>query len=104
MTKYTKIGCCACATGAYPCAGDQCPNLQDVPHYCCDDCGEEKTLYLFDGGELCLDCIFDSLPKKEAEFCEVCGEADEIRWFDGKQLCKVCAEEKLQEGGCYGEF
>lgn len=80
-----------------------CPH-QRVPHYYCDACGAEDVLYPYDGEELCLDCIFDSLPKAETEYCACCGEEGEIKWLDGEQMCKSCVEDKLQEGGCYGEF
>ena len=38
------------------CLGDGCP-YRNVPYYYCDECGENETLYHFDGEELCIDCI-----------------------------------------------
>lgn len=38
------------------CLGDGCP-YRNVPCYYCDECGENETLYHFDGEELCIDCI-----------------------------------------------
>lgn len=60
MIRYENE-CCDCATGAYPCMGNQCPNLH-VPHYYCDECGEEDTLYEYDGRELCADCLLNAVP------------------------------------------
>lgn len=38
------------------CLGSTCPN-RNVPHYYCDECKEEETLYHFEGEELCIYCI-----------------------------------------------
>lgn len=38
------------------CLGSGCRNLK-VPHYFCDECGEEEDLYYFEGREVCLNCI-----------------------------------------------
>lgn len=43
------------------CIGDSCPH-KNVSRFYCDKCGEEETLYHYDGQELCIDCI-----KKEFE-------------------------------------
>lgn len=32
-----------------------------TPHWYCDKCDEEKTLYDFEGRELCMDCIKEEL-------------------------------------------
>lgn len=104
MTIQSSAGCCDCATGAFPCWGSSCPNLQPVEQIVCDVCGEETDVYAYDGAELCIDCIFDSLKPSQALFCECCGETDDIRWFHGKQFCKTCVEENLRKVGCYGEF
>lgn len=58
MCKYENecVGC------DLPCMGTGCPN-RNVPHYYCDDCGEEDTLYEFDGEELCINCIKNRLTK-----------------------------------------
>lgn len=56
MCKYENE--CVCCD--LPCMGTSCPNL-NVPHYYCDDCGEEDTLYEFDGEELCINCIKNRL-------------------------------------------
>lgn len=48
MVKY-KGECYGCATKAYPCLGNRCPNI-NVKHLYCDDCKEEvEELYEFDG-------------------------------------------------------
>lgn len=56
MVKYENE--CVCCD--LPCMGTSCPN-RNVPHYYCDDCGEEDTLYEFDGEELCINCIKNRL-------------------------------------------
>ena len=64
MIKYENE-CCDCAVPAYPCIGEGCPN-RNVPHYYCDECGEESyDLYEFDGQQLCIDCIEKRLKKVE---------------------------------------
>ena len=40
-----------------------CPLRDDSWEYHCDECGEEKQLYEYDGKQLCADCILDSLEK-----------------------------------------
>ena len=53
--------CCDCAVPGYPCLGSSCPN-RHVKHYYCDDCRDDvEKLYLFEGEELCLDCIENRL-------------------------------------------
>ena len=52
--------CCNCATESYPCMGDSCPNKR-VPHYICDKCDEEDTLYEFEGRQLCSNCLLNEL-------------------------------------------
>ena len=53
-----------CVDCGQPCLGIACPHHK-VPHYYCDECGEETDLYYFgfDGEELCLDCIESRLDK-----------------------------------------
>lgn len=46
------------------CMGDACRN-RNVPHYYCDECGEEDTLYKFNGEELCVDCLLRQLEMVE---------------------------------------
>lgn len=58
MTRLEN-DCCECATPGYPCKGDSCPN-RNVPHYYCDKCKDEytaDTLYIYDGEELCKECL-----------------------------------------------
>ena len=45
-----------CVCCGKPCIGSAC-RYKNVPHFYCDDCGEETTLYEFDGEELCINCI-----------------------------------------------
>lgn len=50
--------CCGCAVPAYPCRGSSCPN-RNVPHFYCDDCGNEfdpKELYDVEDQMLCEKC------------------------------------------------
>lgn len=51
--------CCDCTAGAYPCLGSSCPN--GITHFYCDECGAEAKLYIFEGLELCMDCILANL-------------------------------------------
>ena len=44
------------------CLGHSCP-YTDVVCYYCDECDEEKTLYHFDGEQLCINCIEKRLEK-----------------------------------------
>lgn len=60
MKKITN-DCCDCATPAYPCRGNACP-LRNVEHYVCDECGEETTLYEYDGKQLCEYCLLEAVP------------------------------------------
>ena len=53
-----------CVSCGLPCWGDSCP-YRNVTRYYCDKCGEETTLYHFDGEELCIECIEKSLEKVE---------------------------------------
>lgn len=53
-----------CVDCGLPCLGDSCP-YRNVPHYYCDECGEEEQLYEFDGEQLCIDCIIERLKKVE---------------------------------------
>lgn len=52
MIKYENdcVGC------DLPCLGSSCPN-RNVPHYYCDECGDETTLYDYDGEQLCSSCL-----------------------------------------------
>ena len=53
--------CCGCAVPSYPCLGESCIN-RNVPHYYCDDCGDEvDILYKVDGYEYCKDCALEHL-------------------------------------------
>lgn len=49
-----------CVDCGLPCLGNACSYI-NVKHYYCDECGNEDTLYHFDGYELCIDCIKDRL-------------------------------------------
>lgn len=49
-----------CVDCGLPCLGNGCP-YRNVPHYYCDECGNEETLYYYDGQELCVECIKERL-------------------------------------------
>lgn len=49
-----------CADCGLPCLGHSCP-YQNVPHYYCDECGNETNIYVFDEEQLCIDCIKNRL-------------------------------------------
>ena len=61
MVEYENdcVGC------GFPCRSD-CRYLH-VAHCYCDKCGEEETLYEFDGEQLCADCVLESLRKVDVE-------------------------------------
>ncbi len=56
--------CVDCAAPSYPCIGEMCPRRR-VAHYDCDKCGNETTLYHYNGQELCAECILESLEQVE---------------------------------------
>lgn len=61
MIKYENecVGC----PPEMGCMGDSCPN-RDVQHLYCDRCGEDcEELFIFDGEELCEDCLKNSLER-----------------------------------------
>jgi hypothetical protein len=51
-----------CVDCGLPCLGNGCP-YRNVLQFYCDECGDETELYHFNGKELCLDCIKDSLER-----------------------------------------
>lgn len=64
MAKVYENECVGCGL---PCMGSACPNV-NVPHFYCDRCGEEDTLYHYNGQELCLECIEKELEKVEGSY------------------------------------
>ena len=49
--------CCGCATPAYPCMGNACPN-RNVKHLYCDKCKNDvEKQYKYDGQEICENCL-----------------------------------------------
>ena len=42
------------------CMGSACPN-RNVERFYCDKCGQETTLYHYEGKELCIECIAEEL-------------------------------------------
>ncbi len=44
------------------CIGKTCPKV-NVPHYYCDECGDETDTYIFDNAELCSACILNKFKK-----------------------------------------
>ena len=46
------------------CIYGACPYYRVVRYYC-DKCGEEETIYEFDGEQLCADCILERLERVE---------------------------------------
>jgi hypothetical protein len=57
--------CVGCTSMGLPCKGVSCPNRsQEI--LCCDKCEvSDETLYHFEGGEYCIDCIKEMLEKVE---------------------------------------
>ena len=48
-----------CVDCGLPCIAS-CP-YKNAVHYYCDHCGEEEELYEYEGEELCIECIAESL-------------------------------------------
>ena len=55
-----------CVDCGLPCLGTACPH-RSVPHFYCDECGNETKTYYFDDDELCIECIEKRLDRVEAE-------------------------------------
>ena len=53
-----------CVDCGLPCMHKSCPHYE-VTRFYCDECDAEKTLYHYDGEELCIDCIKKRLEKVE---------------------------------------
>ena len=51
-----------CVSCGFPCLGNSCP-YRNVPHYYCDECGDETEIYHYDGEQLCISCIERRLDK-----------------------------------------
>jgi hypothetical protein len=49
-----------CVDCGLPCWGNSCPH-RNVEVFYCDKCKDETTLYYFEGRELCIHCIEESL-------------------------------------------
>ena len=45
-----------CVDCGLPCLGNTCP-LRKVPHFYCDDCGNEDILYHYKDRQLCEFCL-----------------------------------------------
>ena len=45
-----------CVDCGLPCLGSSC-KYKNVERFYCDECGDEETLYEYDGRELCIECI-----------------------------------------------
>lgn len=91
MIKYEDF-CCQCELH---CLGGSCPNV-NVEVHCCDECETQGTLYYFDGGEYCLDCIKKMLDTETGE-CDDCGFEETLYILDDKKLCADCLEFALEE-------
>lgn len=77
MTKYENecVGCHA----EIGCLGSSCPN-RNVPHFFCDECGDEADKLYNDGygSELCKECAVKAMNQiilgfSFAEMCEATG-------------------------------
>lgn len=53
-----------CVDCGLPCMGSTCPH-RNVTRFYCDKCGEETTIFLHEGKELCKECIFEELALEE---------------------------------------
>lgn len=102
MGRNILNDCVGCPQGCAHCGRDR-----DYIEFFCDRCKEEKNvdkgeLYYFNGKELCIDCIKESLMSKilddmDDSLCEKCGyEADELYYFNGEWVCEECLMEMLE--------
>lgn len=58
--KKIVSDCVGCTSMGLHCIDPACTNRSREIR-CCDKCEAEETLYHFDGGEYCLDCIVEKL-------------------------------------------
>lgn len=66
MIKY-KDECVGCSDIGLPCRGSSCP-YQSVKHLYCDKCrSEQDRLYIFDGEQLCGECLLSMFDVVEVE-------------------------------------
>ena len=54
--KKIEDECVGCTDMGLYCIGSSCPN-RNVARFYCDGCGDETTLYDYNGKELCQDCL-----------------------------------------------
>lgn len=77
---------------------DYCINCgaRRTKRFYCDRCGEEYTLYRFNGEELCENCLDKALKELKTHdgICEECGEKDVI--YSGYGLCFGCLWDGLE--------
>lgn len=62
--------CVGCTSLGLYCQGNGCPNYNPVPEYLCDECGDEvdpSELYVYDGKELCSDCLLSQFNTVEEQ-------------------------------------
>lgn len=62
--------CVGCTSLGLYCKGDGCPYHKPVPEYLCDECEEElypSELYVYDGKELCGNCLLHQFKTVEEE-------------------------------------
>lgn len=62
--KQLENECVGCTSIGLHCIGSGCPK-RNVPHWYCDECGDEEQLYHYEDKELCINCIEKSLDKVE---------------------------------------
>jgi hypothetical protein len=51
-----------CVDCGKPCMHEACPHFL-VPHYYCDECGEETDIYYVDDEQLCAHCTINRFEK-----------------------------------------
>lgn len=55
-----------CVDCGQPCIRNACLNY-NVPHYYCDECGDEDELYEYEDYQLCKECLLKIVPKVQAD-------------------------------------
>lgn len=76
LKTYDKGGCVGCPPGM-GCLGSMCPQCWELS-MTCDCCGEEvEKLYVFEGEQLCADCVLNAVPCITSEDADKYAEVSE---------------------------
>ena len=60
--RIKESNCVGCRSIGLHCMGSACPNSEPSEYIVCDECGDTfDSIYIFNGRELCTNCIIESL-------------------------------------------